>query len=113
MYAFLSRLHIVCFHLISHVHIVRTFENRIPFQTFEKWHNVSYCYVSYVKSEISEICRTGAYFLKPSGERVEENHIYHLEKPNSTVKTRAVYRGCNICYLDFLGNQKIDINSKT
>ena len=26
----------VCFHLISNVHIVRIFENRIPFQTFEK-----------------------------------------------------------------------------
>ena len=26
----------VCFHLISNVHTVRTFENRTPFQTFEK-----------------------------------------------------------------------------
>ena len=25
-----------CFHLISDVHVVRTFENRIPFQRFEK-----------------------------------------------------------------------------
>ena len=30
-----------CFRLISNVHIVRTFENRIAFQTFEKCHNVS------------------------------------------------------------------------
>ena len=36
----------VCFHLISNMHIIRTFENRIPFQTFEKWHHVSYRYVS-------------------------------------------------------------------
>ena len=42
----------VCFHLISSVQI-RTFENRIPNQTFEKWHNVIYRYVSYVKSETS------------------------------------------------------------
>ena len=35
-----------CFHLMSNLHIIRTFENRIPFQTFEKWHHVSYRYVS-------------------------------------------------------------------
>ena len=40
-----------CFHLTSNVHIVKTFENRILFQTFEKWYNVSYRYVSYVKSQ--------------------------------------------------------------
>ena len=45
----------VCFQLISNVHIVRTIENRILFQTFEKWQNVSYGYVSYVTSEISDI----------------------------------------------------------
>ena len=67
----------VCFHLISNVHIVRTFENTIPFQTLEKWHNVSY---RYVKSETSDICRTGAWLLKPFGERVEENDIYYLVK---------------------------------
>ena len=67
----------VCFHLISNVHIVRTFENTIPFQTLEKWHNVSY---RYVKSETSNICRTGAWLLKPFGERVEENDIYYLVK---------------------------------
>ena len=47
----------VCFHLISNMHIVRTFENRISFQTFEKWHNVSYRYVSLVTSETSDIWR--------------------------------------------------------
>ena len=77
------------------VHIVRTFENRISFQTFEKWHGVSY---RYVKSEASDIWRISAWFLKPLGERVEENHIYHLVKPNSTVKTRTVYTGCNVCF---------------
>ena len=87
----------VCFHLISSVHIVRTFENRIPSQTFEKWHNVGYRYVSYIKSETSDIWRAGAWFLKPFGERVEESYIYHLVKPNSTVKTRTAYRGCNVC----------------
>ena len=65
--------------------------NRISIQTFEKWHNVSYRHVSYVKSETSDIWRTKVWFLKPFGERVEENHIYDLLKPNSTVKTRTVY----------------------
>ena len=51
MYALLSTR--VCFHLKSNVHIVRTFENRIPFQTFEKWHNVSYHYVSYISQKYS------------------------------------------------------------
>ena len=37
----------VSFHLIPNVQIVRTFQNRIPIQTFEKWHNVSYRYVSW------------------------------------------------------------------
>ena len=46
MYALLSCLHTCMLYLISSLHIVRTFENRIPFQTFEKWHNVSYRYVS-------------------------------------------------------------------
>ena len=83
----------VCFHLISNVHIVRTFENTIPFQTLEKWHNVSY---RYVKSETSDICRTGAWLLKPVWEKVEKNDIYYLVKPNSTDKTRTVNRGCNM-----------------
>ena len=64
------------------MHIVRTFENRIPFQTLEKWDNVSYCYISYIKSETSNIWRIGAWLLKPFVEMVEENHIYHLVKPN-------------------------------
>ena len=102
----------VCFHLISNVHIVRLFENRISFQTFEKWRNVSYHYVSYIRSETSDIWRTGTWILKLFGERVEENHIYHLVKPNYTVKTRTVYRGCNICYQVFLDNRKIDFKCK-
>ena len=64
----------VCFHLMSNVQIVRTFENWIPTETFEKWHQKSYRCVSYVKSEASHIWRTVAWFLKPFGERVEENH---------------------------------------
>ena len=79
---------------------------------FEKKHNVSYRYVSYVKLETSNIWRTGAWFLKPFGERVEENHIYHLAKPNSAVKTRAIYTGCHVCYQEFLENGKIDFKSK-
>ena len=94
------------------MHIVRTFENSIPFQTCEKWYNVSYRYVNYIKSETSDIWRTGAWFLKAFGESVEENHIYHLVNPNSTVKTRTVYGGCNVCYQVFLENGKIDFKSK-
>ena len=33
----------------------RTIENRIPFKTFKKWSNISYHYVSYIKSETSDI----------------------------------------------------------
>ena len=102
----------VCFHLISNVHTVRTFKNRIPFQTFKKWQNISYHYVSYIKSETSNIRRRGAWFLKPFRDRVEENHIYSLVKPNSTVKTRTVYRGCNACYQVFSENRKIEFKSK-
>ena len=51
----------VCFHLISKVKIIKAFENRIPILTFEKWHNVSYCYVSCVKSATSDIWRTSAW----------------------------------------------------
>ena len=51
-------------------------------------------------------------FLKPFGERVEENHIYCLVKHNSTVKTRTVYRGCNVSYQVFLENGKIDFKRK-
>ena len=65
----------VCLYLISNVKIVRTFENRILVQTFRKRDNVSYCYISYVKSETSNIWITGARFLKPFQERVEENQI--------------------------------------
>ena len=79
---------------------------------FKKWHNVSYRYVSYVKPETSDIWRTGVWFLKPFGERVEESHIYHLVKSTSTVKTRKVYRGCSVCYQVFLENGKTDLKSK-
>ena len=72
--------------MISNVQVVRTYVNRIPFQTFEKWQNTSYYYVSYVKSETYNIWGTGAWFLKPFGSRVEENHIYNLVKLNSAVK---------------------------
>ena len=102
----------VCFHLISNVQMVRTFENVIPIQTFENWHNVSYRYVSYLKSEASNIWRTGAWFSKLFGESVEGNHIYDLVKPNSAVKTRTVYRGCNVCYQFFFENGKVYFKSK-
>ena len=82
------------------------------YQTFEKWYNISYRYVSYIKSETSDIWRTGASFLKPFGERVEENQICHLVKPIATVKTRTVYRGCKVCYQFFLENENIDRKSK-
>ena len=103
----------ICFHLISNVQIARTFENRIPIQTLKKWLKVSYRYFSYVKSETSNIWRTVAWFLKSFGERVGENHIYDLVRKNSTVKTRTVSRGCNVCYKSFLENGKIDFKSKT
>ena len=99
-----------CFHLISNVHIIRTFENRITFQTLREGHNISYCYISYIKSETSHIWRTGAWL--PFGERVEENHLYHLVKPNSILKLRSVYRGCSVYYQIFLDNGKIDFKSK-
>ena len=101
-----------CFHLISNVHIVRTFENRIPFQTFEKWLNVSHRYVSYIKSETFFTWRTGAWFLKPFEERVEKNHIYHIVKPNSTEKTGPVYRECNVCYEFFWKMEKLTLIAK-
>ena len=101
-----------CFHLISNVHIARTFKNKIPFQTFEKWYNLSYRYVSYVKSETSDIWSTGVWFLKTFGERVEENHIYLLVKPTYAVKARAIHRVCNVYYQVFLENRKVDFKSK-
>ena len=109
MYALLSCLH-TC---ILSSDIKRDIENRILFETFEKWHNLSSRYVSYIKSEASFIWRTGAWFLKPFEERVEENHIYHIVKPNSSVKTGTVYSGCNVGNQFFGGkNGKIDFNSK-
>ena len=66
----------LCFHictnvylyLISNMKVVRTFENKIPIQMFKKWYNVSCRYVSYIKSEASNVWRTGVWFLKPVGE---------------------------------------------
>ena len=114
LYACMLCFHVcthVCFHLLSNVQIARTLENRTPIQTFEKWYNVSYHYITYIKSE-KNIWRTGAWFLQPFGVRVEENYIYHLVKSNSTVKTRTVYRGCNVSYQAYLENGKVDFNSK-
>ena len=95
----------VCFHQLSNVRIVRTFKNRITIQLFEKWRNISCCYISYIKSETSDIWRTGVWFLKPFKGRNEENHIYDLVKPNSAKKVEQ-YRGCNICYQAFFGKWK-------
>ena len=112
MYALISCLHTCMVSSdIKRAHF-QNIRNDILFQTFEKWHNVSYRYVSYIKSETSDIWRTSAWFLRAFGEGVEENHIYHLVKTNSTVKTRTVYRGCNVCYQVFLENGKIDLESK-
>ena len=85
LYALL--LSMLCFHVhtcmlssvMKHAHR-QNIRKKIPFQTFEKWHNVSYRYASYAKSEISDTWRTGAWFLKPFGEKVEEYHIYDLIK---------------------------------
>ena len=75
----------------------------------------SYHYVSHVKSETSDIWRTGTWFLKSSEETVEGDHIYHLIKPNFTVKTRTGYRGCNVCSKFFRKLEKLTLkaNCKT
>ena len=99
----------LCFHACTHV-CFHTYA--IPFQMFKKWHNISYCYISYIKSETSNLSRTCAWFLKPFEERVEENHIYHLVKPNSAVKARTVYGGCNICYQVFWKRGKLTLRAK-
>ena len=72
---------------------------------------VSYGYVSYVKSEASNIQRVLAWFLKPFGERLEKNHIYHLIKPNTTVKTRTVHRAFNVCYQVFSKMKKLTLRA--
>ena len=59
-----------------------------------------------------DIVRTGAWLLKPFGERVEENHIYYLVEPDSTVKTRTVYIGCNVCYQVFWKIEKLTLRGK-
>ena len=109
LYALLSCM--LCFHacfafMCAHIYAF------IWCQTFEKWHNVSYRYISYRNSETFNIWRTGAWFLKPFGERVNKKHIYHLVIPNSAVKTRTAYRGCKVCYQVFLENGKIEFKSK-
>ena len=71
-----------------------------------------YRYVSYVKSETSDIWRTGAWFLKSFGGRVEEKHIYHLAKLNSAVKTGTVCRGCNVTYEVFWKMQKLTLRAE-
>lgn len=65
-----------------------------------------------VKSETSNISRTGAWFLTPFGERVQENYIYHLVKPNLTVKTGAVYRGVTYVTNFFWKMEKLTFKSK-
>ena len=124
LYALLSCM--LCFHVFfafvfAHMYAFLWYQkckpskhskNRIPTQTFEKWHNISYRYVRYIKSETSGIWRTGAWFLKPFGEKVQGNHVYDLVNPNFTVKAKRVYRGCKVCYQVFLENGKIGFNSK-
>ena len=95
-----------CFRLISNMQILKTLENRIPIQMFQNWHNVSYHYVSCTKSETSDIWRTGAWFPKPFGQTVKENHIYNLAKPNSIVKTRKVYKGVPHTLPSYFGKWK-------
>ena len=108
----------VWFHLILNLHMVRTFGNRIPFQMFEKWHNVSYRYVSYVKPETFNIWRTGAWILMPFWEQVEENHIFNLIKPNYTetnyTETTSIQRLCVTLFFSFFffWNGNIEFRSK-
>ena len=92
--------------------IIRTFKTRIPIQTIKKWHNVRYCYVSYVRSVTSNIWRAGAWSLKPFGESIVENHIYDLVKPNSIVKARTVYRGGNVCCQVFWKMEILTLRAK-
>ena len=79
---------------------------------FEKWHNVSYRYVSYVKAETSDIWRTGAQFLKPSGERFEKNRIYDLLNTNSRVKTRKYVEGITYVTKFFPKKEKLTLRAK-
>ena len=46
------------------------------------------------------------------GERVQENYIYHLVKPNLTVKTGAVYRGVTYVTNFFWKMEKLTFKSK-
>ena len=65
-------------------------QKQILIQLLEKWHDISYQYISYIKSETSGTWRTGAQFLRPFKERVEKNHTYDLVKPNSTKKQNTI-----------------------
>ena len=42
---------------------------------FKKWYNVSCRYISYIKSEASNIWRTGVWFLKPFGEVMRKSYL--------------------------------------
>ena len=95
----------VSFYLISNVHFVITFE--IPIETFEKCHIEIYRYVSYVKSETSDIWRSGVWLLKPFGARVQENHICDLVKLNSTKKLGPYLKDVTYVTKFFLQNRKI------
>ena len=74
--------------------------------------NGSYHYVIYVKTETSNIWGTDTWSLKHFGERFEKKQVYDSVKPNSTVKTRTVYRGCKICYKLFWKMEKLTLREK-
>ena len=57
-------------------------------KTLNVWHK-RYCYISYIKSEISD-WRTGGWFLKPFKERVEKIHYLRPSKTKFYKKTRTV-----------------------
>ena len=67
----------------------------------------------YAKSETFNLWRTGAWILKTLGERVEENHIYDLVKKNSTVKTRAAYKGVTYVTKTFWKLKKLTLRIKS
>ena len=68
--------------------------------------------MSYFKSEISDIWITDAWFLKPFGERVEENYIYYQVKLSSTVKTRSVYMRCYMLQNVFWKMERLTLRAK-
>ena len=96
---------------MSNLQIVRTCENRIPIQTFQKWHNVSYRYVSYVKVRNNRYLENRCMVFRTFWEEGWRKPYVRPSKTD-TVKARTVYRGCNVCYQIFLKNGKIDFKSK-